>query len=105
MSQPPTQILKSDEARRTWHEVIRRVSQHEAEIIIKDEDETSVAIVATNELERLRQIEAQREARFRILDVIGEKFRQESPSESERRAHRAVSETREVYRREHRTEV
>jgi hypothetical protein len=98
MSQPPTEIIESEEARRNWGEVIRRVSTHEAEIVVRDQHDRRVAIVATDELARLRQLDQQRAEHFRILNTIGEAFQHESAAEAERIAKLAVKEAREAYR-------
>ena len=98
MNSPPTQVIESDEARRSLAEIIRRVSGHEAEIIVRDQDDRRVAIVATDELARLRQLDQERAERFRILDAIGDTFQHESAEEAERIAKLAVKEAREEYR-------
>lgn len=96
--QPATQTLNASEARRQWSDVLDRVGRHETRIIIEKSGVAVAAIVSTEDLGRLKRLDAQRRERFAILDKIRESFTGVPEEEIEREVSRAVAEVREERR-------
>ena len=98
--QPMTQTINVTEARQKWSQLLNKVFRRETQVIVEKSGIPVAAIIAAEDLERFKRWEAQRAERFKILDRIGEAFKDETPEESERLAARAVAEAREAHRQE-----
>ena len=98
--EPMTQTINVTEARQKWSQLLKKVFRRETQVIVEKSGIPVAAIIAAEDLERFKRWEAQRAERFKILDRIGEAFKDETPEESERLAARAVAEAREAHRRQ-----
>ncbi len=96
----PIRTLEASETHQHWGELLATVARRQTRIIVAESGVPVAAIISADDLARLDQLERQRAERFRILDRIGEVFRDESPEESERLAIQAVAEARETHRRQ-----
>ena len=95
-----TQTLKASEARQKWSELLNKVSRHQTRVIVEKSGIPVAALISAEDLAHFDRLEAQRAERFKILDRIGEVFKDETPEESERLAAQAVAEAREAHRKQ-----
>ena len=98
--QPMTQTINVTEARQKWSQLLNKVFRRETQVIVEKSGIPVAAIIAAEDLERFKRWEAQRAERFKILDRIGEAFKDETPEESDHLAARAVAEARESHRQQ-----
>jgi len=96
----PTQRMKFTEARPQLSELLNRVYDREMRVMISKGNIPVAAIVSVDDLERLNQLDAKREADFEIFREIGEAFADQTPEEIEANVDRIVAEVREEMRRE-----
>lgn len=92
------QTLEASEARQQWSELLDTVLRRRTRVIVEKSGIPVAALISVEDLERFNRLEAQRAERFKILDRIGEVFKDETPEESERLAAQAVAEAREAHR-------
>ena len=97
--EPMTQTINVTEARQKWSQLLNKVFRRETRVIVEKSGIPVAAIISAQDLERFNRLEAQRAERFKILDEIGEAFKDESPEESERLAAQALAEVRAQQRR------
>jgi prevent-host-death family protein len=96
----PTERMKFTEARPQLSELLNRVHDREVRVLISKGKLPVAALVSIEDLERLNQLDAQREADFRIFDEIGAAFADQTPEQIEEEVNRAVAEVRAEMRRE-----
>ncbi|HYI24408.1 MAG TPA: type II toxin-antitoxin system prevent-host-death family antitoxin [Thermomicrobiales bacterium] len=96
----PTQRMKFTEARPQLSELLNRVHDREMRVMISKGNLPVAAIVSVEDLERLNQLDAKREADFDIFREIGDAFADQTPEEIEKNVGRIVAELREEMRRE-----
>lgn len=96
--EPMTQTINATESRQNWSQLLDTVFRRETRVIVEKSGVPVAAIISASDLERLNRLEAQRAERFKILDRIGEAFKDETPEESERLARQAVAEARAAHR-------
>ena len=96
MSKPiiPTESYKFTEARPQLSELLNRVFRLEARMLISKGNIPVAAIVSVDDLERLNQLDAEREADFAIFDQISAKFQDQTPEDIEREVAKALAEVR-----------
>ncbi len=96
----PTEKMKFTEARPQLSELLNRVHDRELRVLISKGNLLVAALVSVEDLERLNQLDAQREADFRVFDEIGETFADQTPEQIEEQVNRAVAEVCAEMRRE-----
>ena len=96
--EPITQTLEAPEARQHWSQILDRVSHRQARIVVERGGIPVAAIVAADDLERLTRLEAQRAARFAVLDEIHARNADREPDEVERDVAKEVAAMREEER-------
>ena len=96
----PTQRMKFTEARPQLSELLNRVHDREMRVMISKGNLPVAAIVSIDDLERLNQLDAQREADFEVFREISAAFADQAPEEIEEQVDRAVAEVRAEARRE-----
>jgi prevent-host-death family protein len=96
----PTQRMKFTEARPQLSNLLNRVYDREMRVMISKGNIPVAAIVSIDDLERLNQLDAQRDADFAVLDEIGAAFADQTPEEIEENVDRIVAEVRKEMRRE-----
>jgi len=96
----PTKTMKFTEARPHLSELLNRVHDKELRLKVTKGNLPVAAIVSIDDLDRLNQMDAQREADFRIFDEIGAAFANVPPEEIEQGVARALAEVRAEMRRE-----
>lgn len=96
--QPPTQTLPISEVETSLTGLVEAISRQETRVLIEKNGSPIAALVSTDDLERLSQLEREREERFAVIDRMREAFADMSPEEIEREAERTVAEARERIR-------
>ncbi len=73
---PPTRIINLDEEgpESTLTHVVREVSRSEARILVEDQGVPVAAIISTKELQRLSNLDREREDRFAVIDRVRSAF-------------------------------
>ena len=92
--EPVTETMKASEARQQFSQLLNRVFRGEARVIVEKSGIPVAAIVSAQDLEWLNRLDAEREQQFKILDEIGEAFKDVPDDELEREVARAVAEGR-----------
>jgi prevent-host-death family protein len=95
-----TEIVPASEARQKLGQIMRRVYKRETRIIVEKGGIPVVAVVSLADLERWTRMDREREEHFKILDEIGEAFKDVPDDELEREVASAVAEAREKIREE-----
>ena len=92
--QPMTQTIKATDVRAQWSEVVNKVARKETRVIVEKSGVPVAAIVSADDLERLKQFDAERERAFAVFDRVGEAFRDVPAAELEEEVRKAVAEVR-----------
>jgi prevent-host-death family protein len=100
MDQPLTQRLKASEVRQHWSPLINKVFRGEVRVVVEKSGIPVAAIISVADLERLSQLESEREERFKPLQITWEAFKDVPPEQIEREVSRAVAEVRQKRRQE-----
>ncbi|MDP9474044.1 MAG: type II toxin-antitoxin system Phd/YefM family antitoxin [Chloroflexota bacterium] len=98
--QPATQTMKISEVRGQLNTLVNRVYRKETRVLVEKSGIPVAAIVSTEDLKRLDQLDAEREADFAVVDELREAFKDVPPEELEREAERAIAEVRAEMRAE-----
>lgn len=104
-AQIPTRTMKFTEARPQLSDLLNRVHDKELRLKVTKGNLPVAAIVSIDDLERLDQLDAQREKDFKIFDEIGAAFADVPPEEIEREVAKALAEVRAEMRREREAEA
>jgi len=102
--EPKSRSIDAADARDAFDDVVAEVARGEGRVVIEQNGVPVVAVVSTRELQRFAELEAERDARYTILDEIGAAFVDVSDDEIEREVARAIAQARRE-RRHGRTEV
>src|SRR5437764_94312 len=94
------QIMNVSDVRANLSDVVNNVYRKNNRIIVEKSGIPVAAIVSPDDLERLASMEAQREARFQVLEEIGVAFKDVPLEEIEREVAKALSEVREENRQQ-----
>lgn len=89
-----TQVMKASEARQQWSQLLNDVFRNQTRVVVEKSGIPVAAVISAEELERFTQMEEQRAQRFKVLDRIGEAFKDISEKELDREVQRAVSSVR-----------
>jgi prevent-host-death family protein len=89
-----TVAIESSEAGEHWSELLRTVVRSEARILVQERGTTVAALVSAGDLERLARLDAEREARWQVVDEIHARNRDKDPDEVERDVAEALAEVR-----------
>jgi prevent-host-death family protein len=92
--EPVTETINVTEARRGWSDLLNRVFRREARIIVEKSGIPVAAIISIHDFELFKLMTAKCEERFKILDEIGEAFKDVPPEEIEREVATALAEVR-----------
>lgn len=92
--QPMTQTMKISSVRAELNTLVNQVYRHETRVVVEKSGIPVAALVSTEDLRRLDQLDAQdREARA-VVAAMRAPFRGISPEEIERETERAIAEGR-----------
>lgn len=98
--EPLTKTMKASEARQQFSQLLNQVFRREARVVVEKSGIPVAAIISTNDLDRLTQLEAQRAERFEALDATREAFEDVPDEELEAEITRAVASARRKLRQE-----
>jgi prevent-host-death family protein len=82
--QPMTQTMKASQARQEFSQLLNKVFRRETRVVVEKHGIPVAAIISAQDLERFDQLEAERQARFTVLDEIQARNRDQDPDEVER---------------------
>jgi prevent-host-death family protein len=98
--QPVTETMKISSVRAELNTLVNRVYRQETRVIVEKSGIPVAALVSTDDLERLTELDRERAERFRVLDELRAAFKDTPPEELEREAERALAEVRAEMRAE-----
>ena len=90
---PMTQTMEASQAHREWTQVLSQVSRRETRVVVEEEGIPVAAIVSTQDLERLQQLE-QQQRDLETLRASQAGFKNEPVDEVERQIAEALAEVR-----------
>jgi prevent-host-death family protein len=93
-----TQTIKTTDVGGAMSDIIKKVSQQEARVVVEENGKPVAAIISAQDLQRFSQLEAQRRERFKVVEEIQARNRDKDPEEVER----VVAEEVEAMRQERR---
>ena len=82
--EPMTQTMKASQARQEFSQLLNKVFRRQTRVIVEKSGIPVAAIISAEDLERLTQLEAERQARFQVIDEIHARNRDQDPDEVER---------------------
>lgn len=94
-----TQTVNISEVRRQWSGLVNRVARRETRILVEKSGSPVAALVSTDDLRRLQELDAQRARDLAVLDRIAQAFAGVPADELENVVDRAVTEVRAARRR------
>jgi prevent-host-death family protein len=97
--EPMTQTMKASQARQEFSQVLNKVFRRETRVIVEKSGIPVAAIISAEDLERLTQFEADRQARFKVIDEIQARNRDKDPDEVERDVAEEIAAMRAEQRR------
>ncbi len=97
---PTTQTMNVTDAREHWSQVTNAVFRGEKRVVLEKAGIPVAALVSAEDLERLRQYDAEREADFAVVARMRAAFSDVPDDEIEREVARAVGEARTELRLE-----
>lgn len=89
-----TQVVKASEVRQRWSQILNKVFRNQTRIVVEKSGIPVAAVISAEDLERFKRLEEQRAQRFKVLDRIGETFKNVPKEEVEREVSRTISEVR-----------
>jgi prevent-host-death family protein len=75
--------------------LVGRINRHEARVVVEQNGHPVAAIVSTEDLQRLTEMDRQRAERFKVVEDLRGAFANSTEEELEREAARAIREVRE----------
>lgn len=97
---PMNQTMKISDVRGQLNTLVNRVYRRETRVVVEKSGIPVAAIVSTEDLRRLNQLDREQAARFRILDEMRAAFEDVPPGELDREAASALAEVRDEMRAE-----
>lgn len=97
---PMNEIMKISDVRGQLNTLVNRVYRRETRVVVEKSGIPVAAIVSTEDLRRLNELDQEQAARFDILDEMRAAFRDVPPGELEREAIRSLAEVRDEMRSE-----
>jgi prevent-host-death family protein len=91
-----TQTINASTARQEWSKILNKVFREETRIVVEKSGIPVAAIISTEDLKRLDQLEKERADRFRILDEVKTAFRDIPGAEIENEADQALTHVRQI---------
>jgi prevent-host-death family protein len=98
--EPMTKTMKASEARQQFSQLLNEVFRGDSRVVVEKSGIPVAAIISANDLVLLARLEQERAEQFKILDEIGEAFKDVSPEEIEREVKRAITQVRREKRRQ-----
>jgi prevent-host-death family protein len=98
--EPMTKTIKASVARQQFSQLLNAVFRGESRVVVEKSGIPVAAIIPAKDLDLLARLEAERAEQFKILDVIGEAFKDVPPEEIEREVKRAITQVRREKRQQ-----
>jgi prevent-host-death family protein len=92
--EPVIQTMKASQARQEFSQLLNKVFRRETRVIVEKSGIPVAAIISTEDLERLQQLEEQRQRNFDAIEAVGAAFKDVPDEELEAEVARAVEEAR-----------
>ena len=89
-----TQVMKASEVRAQWSQLLNKVFRDKTRVVVEKSGIPVAAVISAEDLQRFTQMEEQRARRFKVLDRIGEAFKDVPEKEIDREVKKAISEIR-----------
>ena len=89
-----TQVMKASEVRAQWSQLLNKVFRDKTRVVVEKSGIPVAAVISAEDLKRFNQMEEQRARRFKVLDRIGEAFKDVPEKEIDREVKKAISEIR-----------
>ena len=89
-----TQVMKASDVRQQWSQILNKVFRGETQIVVEKSGIPVAAVISAEDLQRFKQLDKQRQDRFKALDKIREAFQDVSPEELEKQVNKALAEVR-----------
>ena len=86
--------MKASEVRQQWSQLLNKVFRNQTRVVVEKSGIPVAAVISAEDLERFNMLEEQRTQRFKVLDRIGEAFRDASENEVNREVKRAINKAR-----------
>ncbi len=102
MQHPPTETVTASEARQHFASLLNRVYRERTRVVVEKSGIPVAALVSTEDLKRLDQLDRDRAQRFAVIDEMRAAFKDVPPEELEREAEKALEEVRAEMRAERR---
>ena len=91
---PVTQTMKISEVKTRLSSLVNEVYRKETRVLVEKSGIPVAALVSSDDLQRLAQLDEQRAERRRVLESMREPFRGVPPEEIERETAKAAAEVR-----------
>jgi prevent-host-death family protein len=95
---PMTQTMKISTVRAELNTLVNRVYRHETRVVVEKSGIPVAAIVSTDDLERLDQLDRERAERFAVVDEVRAAFAGVPEEEIERETDRILAANRQEAR-------
>ena len=92
--EPSTQTVETSDLPPEWSDTIDQVARNKVRIVVEQRGVPVAAIISSEDFERLRRLDAERERAFAVLDRIGAAFADVPAEEIEEHANKALAEVR-----------
>lgn len=89
-----TQTIKASNVRQHWSQILNKVFKEETRVVVEKSGIPVAAVISPKDYERFTQMEQRRAERFRVLDEIGEAFKDVPAEEIEEQVAKAIAEVR-----------
>ncbi len=89
-----TQVMKASDVRQQWSQLLNKVFRDQTRVVVEKSGIPVAAVISAEDLKRFNKLEEQRVQRFKVLDRIGEAFKDIPADEIEREVQRAINEVR-----------
>jgi prevent-host-death family protein len=86
--------LRPSQARQEWSQILDQVARRKARVVVEQDGVPVAAIVSTDDLARLEQLEHQRQQDLATLRASQDGFKDEPADDVEREIARALAEVR-----------
>ena len=99
-NQPIDETLNLTETRRTFSQLVNDVYRRKKRVIVEKNGIPVAAVISSDDLKRLQQLDEQRERDFAVIDEIRAAFADVPEEEIERELAKAIAEVRQERRYE-----
>src|SRR3989344_8581753 len=86
-----TQVMKASDVRMQWSQLLNKVFSENTRVVVEKSGIPVAAVISAEDLKRFTMFEEQRAERFKILDQIGEAFKDVPKEELEREISKALT--------------